>query len=121
MRSAMRKRGPTKVPLNLIEQPVKDAWDAVDAMWRVELLGDANLTAQWRTARNKLHEARERIADLLRLARYLVDHAEAIADQEEPTAPGALRANRKTTGKAKKVFQRSEGGASLSRSGRARR
>lgn len=117
----MRKRGNAQIPIALIEQPLAEAWDAIDAMWRVELLGDARLTQQWKTARNKVHAALERFADLQRLAKYLSQHANAITNEEEPASPGALRADGKTTRKAAKILQRSEGRASLPDRRRARR
>ena len=67
----MRTPRKQRIPLDLIEQPLNEAWQAVDAMWRVELLGDAPLAQQWRVARNKLSFARQRFTDLQRLAKYL--------------------------------------------------
>lgn len=91
-----------KIPLELIEKPLAEAWSAVDAMWRVELLGDATLTQQWRTARNKLATAKERFRDLLRLAEYLGAHGSK-SDHSKQAAATKLRANGKPAGASEDI------------------
>lgn len=99
-----------KVPIELIAEPLEAAWKAVDAMWKIELLGDAELIQLWRVARNKLGEARQRFIDLQKLADYIRRNGN-VSDCTQPAqsfAPTELQTHRKKAGSPSKIQRRSE-------------
>lgn len=106
----------SRVPLEWITEAIERAWVAVDAMWRVEIVGDAPLVQQWRVARNELTFARQRLADLERLAQYIAadvtqqfTREASKPDDTQPAPSRRIRPDRATRRPSAQVSDRAKG------------
>lgn len=72
-----------------------DLFKLIDAMWRIEFVGDASLAQLWRAARNKAARLRQVEVDLARLEAYMRAHgSQAKSDQKKPRKAPRLRSPR---------------------------
>ncbi len=89
-----------EIPPEYFEGPLDEAWCAVDAMWRVELIGNPELLRQWREARRKVAYLRERLRDLLRYQAY---EARSKSDNKKQETAKALRPQKQKARKAAQI------------------
>ncbi len=102
----------TSIPIKTIAEPLNDAFEAVDAMWRIELVGGPELVQLWRIARGKLLFARDRMADLTRMASYLAATNGSPIHSSDPSQPEPtpeIRPDRATDRPSEKVSHRKAG------------